>query len=421
MTGAGLDLENLQGLLGVAAIVGLGWALSERRRAFDWRTVAVGLALQFALALLLLRLPPARAAFIALNDVVVALDSATRSGTAFVFGFLGGGDPPFEVTDPANSFVLAFRALPLVLVLSALAALLWHWRILPVVIKAVSRVLERLFGIGGAVGVSAAANIFVGMVEAPLLVRPYFARLSRAELFMVMTTGMATVAGTVMFLYASFIADSVPGALGHILTASIISVPAALMVARLMVPGDEKTESDASIPTLTYDSSMDAIARGTEQGVQLLINIVALLIVLLALVALANAILGVFPDVFGAPLSLQRVFGWIFAPYAWLIGVPAAEAATAGELLGLKTVLNEFIAYLQLAQVPPEALGERSRLILVYALCGFANPGSLGIMIGGLVAMAPERRGEIVSLAGKSILSGTLATGLTGAVVGILS
>lgn len=416
-----MGFDNLQGLLGIAAIVALAWALSENRRLFDWRSVGVGLGLQFALALLLLRLPWARDAFMALNDVVMALEEATRAGTSFVFGYLGGGPAPFETTDPANAFVLALQALPLILVISALAALFWHWRILPIVVKAVSRVLERAFGIGGAVGVSAAANVFVGMVEAPLLVRPYFARLTRAELFMVMTCGMATVAGTVMVLYASFLAASVPGALGHILTASIISIPAALMVARLMVPGREKTESDASIPSLEYDSAMDAITRGTEQGVKLLINVVALLIVLVALVALVNALLGLLPPVFGAPLTLQRAFGWAFAPYAWLIGVPAAEAATAGELLGLKTVLNEFIAYLELAKVPADQLGERSRVILLYALCGFANPGSLGIMIGGLVAMAPERRAELVGLAGRSLVSGTLATGLTGAVVGVLA
>lgn len=408
-------------MLGIAAIVAISWAVSENRRVFDWRSVVVGLGLQFALALLLLRLPIAREVFLGLNEVVLALGEATRQGTSFVFGYLGGGPLPFEASEPGNTFVLALQALPLVLVISALSALFWYWRILPLLIKTVSRALERLFGIGGAVGVSAAANIFVGMVEAPLLVRPYFARLTRSELFMVMTCGMATVAGTVMVLYASFISPVVPGALGHVLTASIISIPAALMVARLMVPGIEKTESDASIPALDYDSSMDAITRGTEQGVKLMINIVAMLIVLVALVALVNALLGLLPPVFGAALSLERVFGWIFAPYAWLIGVPAAEAATAGELLGLKTVLNEFIAYLELAKLPPEALGERSRLILVYALCGFANPGSLGIMIGGLVALAPERRGELVALAGKSILSGTLATGLTGAVVGLLS
>lgn len=414
-------IENLQGLLGIAAIVLLAWAVSEDRGRFDWRSVAVGLALQVGLALLLLRLPVAREAFLSLNGVVLALEAATRHGTAFVFGYLGGGPAPFEASQPGNAFVLALQALPLILVISAVAALLWHWRILPVVIKGVSRVLERLFGIGGAVGVSAAANIFVGMVEAPLLVRPYFARLTRAEIFMVMTCGMATVAGTVMILYASFIAPSVPGALGHILTASIISVPAALLVARLMVPGLEKTESDASIPDLSYDSAMDAVTRGTEQGVRLLINVIAMLIVLIALVALVDALLGLLPQVLGAPLSLARLFGWLFAPYAWLLGVPWAEASVAGELLGVKTVLNEFIAYLQLAQVPEADLGERSRLILVYALCGFANPGSLGIMIGGLVALAPERRGELVGLAGKSILSGTLATGLTGAVVGLLS
>ncbi|HSV28342.1 MAG TPA: nucleoside transporter C-terminal domain-containing protein, partial [Candidatus Omnitrophota bacterium] len=339
---------------------------------------------------------------------------------AFVFGYLGGGPAPFAATDPASGFVLAFQALPLVLLMSALSALLYHWRILSLVVKGFSRILERTLGIGGAVGVSSAANAFVGMVEAPLLIRPYIGFLSRGELFVVMTGGMATIAGTVMVLYATFLQGVVPDPVGHLLTASLISVPAAIMVAKVMVPDDSRTGGGKGGPPVAYAGAMDAVVRGTIDGVQLLINIVALLIVLVALVSLANAALSLLPEFGGAPVTLQRVLGLAMAPVAWLMGIPADEAATAGALMGTKTVLNELLAYLELSRLPPGALSERSRIIMTYALCGFANFGSLGIMIAGLAAMAPERRDEVVALGFRAIVSGTLASCLTAAVVSTL-
>jgi CNT family concentrative nucleoside transporter len=312
------------------------------------------------------------------------------------------------------------RALPLVLVVSALSALLFYWRVLPCLVRLLSAVLEKTLGIGGAVGLSTAANIFIGMVEAPLVVRPYLAKLSRGELFIVMTCGMAGVAGTVMVLYASILGPAVPDAIGHILAASIISAPAAIVVAALMVPpqgGPTPARLDVPSPAR---SAMDAVTRGTVEGLQLLLNIVALLIVLVALVTLANLGLALLPAIDGAPLSLERALGFVMAPLTWLAGVPWAEAQAAGALMGVKTVLNEFVAYLQLAQLPPETLTPRSRVIMTYALCGFANFGSLGIMLGGLTAMVPERRDDIVSLGMRSIVSGTLATLVTAAVVGVV-
>ena len=405
--------------IGLLCLMLLAWLLSESRRHVPWRLVAAGLGLQIVLAVLLLKLPLVRRGFLALNDAMLALDRATAAGTSFVFGYLGGGELPFVETAPGASFVLAFRALPLVLVVSALSALLFHWRILPLVVAGFARVLERALGIGGAVGVSTAANVFVGMVEAPLFVRPYLRQLSRAELFMVMTCGMASIAGTVMVLYARILADAVPDALGHILVASLVSAPAGLVMAALMIPPDGPPTA-GGIQLERSRSSMDAIARGTLAGVEILIQIVALLIVLVALVTLCNSVLGLLPAVGNEPLSLQRILGVLMAPLVWLVGIPWEEARVAGSLMGIKTVLNELLAYIELGRLGPGALSERSRILMTYALCGFANFGSLGIMIGGLGAMVPERRAEIVALGSRSLVSGTLATLAAAATVGLV-
>ena len=405
---------------GLIVLAALAWVISEDRRAVRWRTVAAGMALQVAIALVLLRLPPSKHLFLVLNQGMAALERATRAGTSFVFGYLGGGPLPFPEPSPGAGFVLAFQALPIVLVVSALSALLFHWRVIPWVVRGFSSLLERTLGIGGAVGVSAAANVFVGMVEAPLLVRPYLARMGRGELFTVMTCGMATIAGTVLALYASILKDVIPDAVGHILTASLISAPAAVVVAHLMVPERGEPTGGRIVPPDEYRSSMDAVTKGTVSGVQLLLNIVAMLVVLIALVSLVNQALGLLPAAGGAPLTLERALGWLMAPVVWVMGIPWSEAVTAGSLMGTKTVLNEFLAYLQLAGLPADALSPRSRLIMTYALCGFANFGSLGIMIGGMGTMVPERRDEIVALGLRSIVSGTLATLMTGAVVGMI-
>ena len=404
--------------LGFLVLHALAWALSENRRTVAWRPVTAGMLLTLVLGVLLLKAPFIREVFMALNDALAALERATREGTAFVFGFLGGGPLPYTESYAGASFVLAFRALPLVLVVSALSALLFYWRVLPWIVRGFSLVLEKTMGVGGAIGLSSAANVFVGMVEAPLVVRPYIRNMSRSELFILMSCGMATVAGTVMALYASILSKVIPDALGHILIASIISTPAAIAISVLMVPGDASATEGKLVPQ-SATSTMDALTRGTVDGVQLLINIVAMLLVLVALVSLANQILALFPAVAGAPVTLQRVLGLVMAPLVWIMGIPWSEATTAGALMGTKTVLNELLAYIDMAKLPEYALGPRSRLMMTYALCGFANFGSLGIMIGGLATMAPERRDEVVSLGGKTIISGTLATCVAGSVVGI--
>ncbi len=410
----------LQSAFGFVAIFLIAWLLSEDRRAVPWRIVVSGALLQIVLAAALLKLPLFRDLFLALNELLSALEQATREGTRFVFGFLGGGPQPFEERPGTSSFVLAFRALPLILVVSALSSLLFYWRVLPAIVRGISAALEKVMGVGGAVGLSTAANIFVGMVEAPLFVRPYLREMSRGELFIVMTGGMAGIAGTVMALYAAILGPVVPDAMGHILSASIISAPAAILIAGVMVPPRGAPTSGKLMPPQPATSSMDAVTRGTLDGLQLLLAIVAMLIVLIALVALVNLALGLLPQWGGAQVTLQRMLGYVMAPLVWLAGVPWAEAVTAGALMGTKTVLNEFIAYVDLAQLPAGALGARSRLIMTYALCGFANFGSLGILIGGMASMVPERRNEIVALGLRSIVSGTLATLMTGAVVGML-
>jgi concentrative nucleoside transporter, CNT family len=413
-------LQTLHQLVGITLLLALCWLLSERRRAVHWRTVASGMGLGLALAVALLKLPPLRTLMDALNEGAGALERATLAGTSFVFGYLGGAPLPFAEAQPGSSSVLALRALPLVLVISALSALLFHWRVLPLIVRAFAWALKRTMGIGGAVGVSAAANVFVGMVEAPLVVRPYLARLNRGELFMVMNCGMATIAGTVLVLYASILGPVLPDALSHLLVASFVATPLALVVAAIMVPGDLTDDARIELPR-EDPNAIAAITRGTLDGLQLILYIVALLLVFVALVALANMLLGALPAVGGSALSLERMLGWLFAPLAWLIGVPWSEALAGGALLGKKTVLNEFLAYIDLARLPAEQLSARSRTLLTYALCGFANFGSLGIMLGGLNAMLPtERRAELAALGVKSVLAGLLTTCLTAALVGLL-
>ncbi len=413
--------EILQGLLGLIVFVAIAWSLSEDRHAVVWRTVVAGIALQIVLAVLLLKLPVSRVVFQWLGAGVGVLQDATQAGTSFVFGYIGGGALPFKAEAPASAFILAFQALPLILVVSALTALLYYWRILPGLVKAFSRVLEHTMRIGGASGIAAAANVFIGMIEAPLLIRPYLARLDRSDLFLVMSCGMATIAGTVLVLYATILDGIIPDAAGHLLTASLMNAPAAIVMAKLMVPGPAVIDREQlDIPRSGDESAMDTIARGAIEGASLLINVIAMLTVLVALVHLANVLVALLPDIDGQPLSLQRLLGWVMAPFMWLAGVPWSEAVEAGKLMGIKTVLNEFLAYIELAKLGPGALSERSTLIVSYALCGFANLGSLGIMIGGLASIVPERRSEIASLGMRSILTGTLATLSTGAVVGII-
>ena len=409
-----------QPIIGLVGLIVFAWAISEQRRRFPWRMVVAGLVLQFALALLLTKLPVAQTPLTWIGNAVDALMRATQAGTSLVFGFLGGAPLPFEEQTPGGSFVFAFRSLPLVILISALSAVLYHFRVLPWVVQGFAWVLGKALRISGAASFSAAANVFVGMVEAPLLVRPYLASMSRSELFVVMTAGMATIAGTVFALYATLLRDIIPDPAGHLLTASIISAPAAVVIAQVMLPpAGEEVEQRVELTRL-YRSGLDALTTGTIDGLRLLAYIIGMLIVLIALVELANIVLALVPDVDGGPLTLQRMLGWVLAPVAWALGIPWSEATTAGQLLGIKVVLNELVAFINMSALPAGSLSERSALIMAYSICGFANFGSIGIMVGGIGATVPERRLEIAQLGLKSIVAGTMATCMTGAVIALL-
>ena len=411
----------VQAVLGLFVFMGIAWIMSENRRGVRYTIVLTGVVVQLVIAGVLLYIPFFKKFFLLLNNVVLALESATKAGTSFVFGYIGGGTPPFLLQDPGSNFILAFQALPLVLVIGALSALLFYWKILPYIVKGFSFLLQKTMNIGGALGLGASTTIFLGMVEAPLVIKPYLKNMTRSELFSLMTVGMACIAGTVMILYATFLNNVIPDPLGHLLIASFIHVAAAITIARIMVPETGEETAGQLIPQRTASSSMDAVVKGTMDGLHLLLNIIAMLVVMVALVHLANVLIGLFPNVAGQPLTLQRILGYVMAPIVWLFGIPWSQAQTAGYLMGTKTILNELLAFLEMAKLPAGALDDRSRLIMTYALASFANFGSLGILIGGLGSLSPERRDEVVGLGMKALVAGTLATCMTGAVIGIFT
>jgi len=374
------------------------------------------------LVLGLFGIPGARAVVRAINAGVDGLAAATAQGTQFVFGYMAGGAQPYDVTNPGALFVFAFQVLPLILVISALSALLWHWKILKWITQGFGFVFQKTMGLGGASALAVAVNIFLGMIESPIVIRAYLDKLTRSEVFLMIVVGLATVAGSTMVAYATILREVLPNAAAHVLVASIVSAPAGVLLARIMIP--EKKGQGGYFADygslLKYDSSIDAISKGTMDGLTVALNISAILIVFVSFVAIGNGLLSVFPDVLGAPLTIERVLGVVFAPLAWLIGVPWAEASQAGYLLGVKLMLTEFIAFIQLGGVPAEAMTERTRMIMTYALCGFANIGSVGITVTGMGVLMPERRAEIIGMVWKALLAGFLATCMTAAVVGAM-
>ena len=413
-------LEHLQSFFGLLVFLAACYLCSENRKAVNTRLVFISLLLQFGLALILLKIPAMQYLFIFLNQVVLQLQLATEAGTSFIFGFLGGGPLPYEETIAGASYVLAFRALPLLLLTSVISALLVYWRILPWLMRVFSLVLEKSLGIGGAVGLSVSANAFIGMVESPLLIRPYLARLSRSELFAVMCAGLATISGTMLALEASVISEVVPDAVGHLLSASLITLPGVILVAHLLIPETGEITTGKTAIGRGADSVMDAITQGTQNGLTLLLNIIAMIIVMVALVHLVNAVLALLPTIGGASITLERLLGYLMSPLTWLMGIPWSEASLTGQLMGTKTILTEFLAYLKLGQIPVDEISQRSRIIITYALCGFANFISLGIMLTGLTIMIPDRRNEILDLGIKSLIGGTIATSCTAAIIGVI-
>jgi len=416
-------MEYIQPIIGFFILLLLGAIFSENVKAIKIRYLVSAVVIQVLLALVLIKVPLVSNFFEYLSYGVMTLKEANDYGTSFVFGYLADKAPnaPFDITNSAGTFIFAFGGLTLIIVMSAISALLWHWRIIPVLVNALSVIFKKPLDVGGPVGLSATANIFLGQVEAPLLVRPYLASMSKNELLILMTVGMSTIAGSVMVIYTTMLSPIYGiGLIGHFLTASIISVPAAIMYANIIIPSETKTDFPADNSTKMYSGTMDALTRGTQAGIEIFLNVAAMLIVVMALVFLVNAILGVLPDVLGQPLTMERMFGWLFAPLAWCMGIPWTESQTAGELLGVKTILNEFVAYLYLADTDTYALSERSNLIMLYALCGFANFSSVGILLSGMSAMVPERRKDLIAVSIKALWAALLASCMTGFIVGIL-
>ncbi|HOO21987.1 MAG TPA: nucleoside transporter C-terminal domain-containing protein [Kiritimatiellia bacterium] len=412
----------LRGLLGITVLLALAWALSENRRRVEWKVVAWGVGLQFGIALLLVHVPLFQRILMFLNRGVSVIERASREGGSFVFGYLAGGEAPFPLQEgfAAPPALFFFGPLMMLIVVGALSAVLFHFGILQRVVGLFARLLRRTMGLGGAEGVAVAANVFMGQSDAPLLIKPYVSHLGRAGLMCVMVAGMTTISGSLMVVYASMLEPILPGiVLGHLVTASLISAPAAVMVARLMVPA-APGEVDHETPELPVDTHgvVDALLVGANDGARVMVNVAIMLVAIIAVVSLVNSALGLLP--LETPLTLERMAGWIMAPAMWLAGVPWAEAQAAGELMALKTVFNEFVAYLALARQDPAALSVHSRLIVIYSLCGFANFSSVGILAGTLSALCPEHKRTIASLGLKAMVAGTLATLLTGAVIGII-
>ncbi len=416
-------LQQSQGLIGMALITVGAWALSEDRRAQPGlRWIFGALLLQVLIALVVVRVPFVWSVIGLANHAVAAIEKATLVGSSYMFGYTGGAPAPFVLKEGAASpLIIAFQILPLIIVYSALAALLWQWGVLSRIVAGLSWALRRTLGVSGVVGLSSGASIFLGVVEAPLVVRAYFERMSRSELFAVMTLAMATISGAILVLYAQTLAKTVPDAVGHMISASLISLPAAILIARLMVPGAAATEASVEETGLRYDSSIDAIVRGTMDGVQLFLAVIGMIIVIFALVALADQALALAPAVQGEPLSLRRIFGWLFAPLMWTLGVPWDQAPQAGALMGTKTILNEYVAYMDLAALPAGSLDPRSQLIVTYALCGVANLASVGLLVSTIGTLAPSRRAEAAALGMKSWVAGNMASAMTGAVIGLVT
>ena len=412
---------KLQSFLGIMFFILIAWFCSEKKQSINIKSIFFVVITQVSIAFIVLFVPFSETLFNLINDGVMKLQQATEFGTSFVFGYLGGDEAPFEVKDLSKNYILAFRALPLIIVVSSISSILFYFSILQKIIKFIGNCICYVANIGHATAFGASANVFVGMVEAPLLIKPYLEKLSRSDLFVLMTTGMCTVAGTVFALYVSVLNNIIPNIAGHLILSSLLSVFSGVMVAQIMIPPNNKIiKAGTFLQSKTHLNVMDAVTSGTSTGLFICLNVVATLIVMLSLVFLLNSFLSVFPSFGRDTLSLQQILGFFLAPLMWFTGMNWSEALITGGLMGTKTVFNEFIAFINLSKIDTGVLSERTKLICVYALSGFANFGSLGIMVMGLTSLAPSRRQEILELGPKSLVSGTLATLLTAAVIGLI-
>ena len=415
-------MENVQSLAGIVVILLFCWGLSENRRKFPVRLAIGAIAIQVALILALFAIPQSHVLLGGVANGMSALSDATDQGMQFVFGYMGGGDQPYQVTNSGALFVFALKVLPLILVISALSALLWHIGVLKIIIRGLGYIFEKTIGLGGATSLGVASGIFVGNVESMIIIKGYLDKLTRSELFVLVVIGMANVSGSTMVAYVLILQNVLPDAAGHILAAAVVSAPAGVLLARIVVPDliNHKVDKLDYGSELKYDSAIDAVSKGTVDGMTVAMNIAAILVVMVALAALANAILTVIPPIGGQPVTVERILGVIFTPLAWLIGVPWNEAAKGGKILGIKMILTEFVAFLKLAAIPLAEMTPRTRILLTYATCGFANIGSVGITVAGFGALMPDRRTEIISLIWKGLAAAFLATCLSAAIVGAL-
>ena len=412
---------KLVSVLGLVVFIALAWACSMNRRRFPWHTVFTGLGLQFLFALFILRTQAGKATFQSAQDAFTQLLEFARKGAEMVFGPLANGKLLAEKWGPENAFIFVVTVTATIILVSALSSLLYHYGILQRVVRGVAWVMQRVMRTSGSESLAAAANIFMGQTEAPLVIKPYLARMTRSEIMALMVGGMATIAGGVLAAYVSF-----GVAAGHLLTASVMSAPAALMMAKILLPEEEQSETaagaTAKVPRDTTNG-LEATCRGASEGMTLAINVMAMLIAFVALVAMANALLGWGQSWFGVatPVRLETILGWVNWPVAWVMGVPARDCQVVGRILGERIVLNEFIGYLSLGeQLKLGTLDPRSYTLATYALCGFANFSSIAIQIGGIGALAPERRADLARLGLRAMVGGLLACYLTAAVVGIL-
>ena len=409
----------IQSLIGIVALILIALPFSESIQEIKVKFIIYALLIQTSLAFILLEIPFISSFFDVMSIAVESLRLSAIEGSSFVFGYLGGGEAPFEVSNNQNLPIFAFTFLPMLIFLSALSALLWHWKILPFLIKLLAKLFEKPLDAKGPIGLAATANIFLGQLEAPLLIKPYLNKMNQRDLLIIMTVGMSTIAGSVMVLYITWLDDKFSGVIGHFLTASILSVPAAIMFSNILIPSAQTELKTAKEDLKMYESSMDAISVGTKDGLNMFLSVIASLIVFLSLVALADFMLGIIPNVYGEPISLQRIAAFIFAPIAWLMGIPFSEIIPAGNLLGTKTIFNELIAFNDLRDLDTNILSERSQLIMLYGICGFANISSVGILLGGLSAICPDIRGTLLKIAFRALFAATLASCLTGTVVSL--
>ena len=409
----------VQSLIGIIGLIFIAIPFSESIQKIKAKFIIYALLIQISLAFILLKIPLISSFFDVMSVAVESLRLSAIEGSSFVFGYLGGGDAPFEVSNNQNLPIFAFTFLPMLIFLSALSALLWHWKVLPLLIKLLAKLFERPLDAKGPIGLAATANVFLGQLEAPLLIKPYLNKMNQRDLLIIMTVGMSTIAGSVMVLYITWLDDKFTGVIGHFLTASILSVPAAIMYSNILIPSAQTELKTAKEDLKMYESSMDAISVGTKDGLNMFLSVIASLIVFLSLVALADFILGIFPDAYGEPISLERIAAFIFAPIAWLMGIPFAEIIPAGNLLGTKTIFNELVAFNDLKELETNLLSERSQLIMLYGICGFANISSVGILLGGLSAICPDIRRTLLKIAFRALFAATLASCLTGTVVSL--